>query len=161
MTGCLGIIIMCPSGAICITVDSCFSELVLYKSNMTATTDKALTAKEVVNPATIQSRPQQRPLFEILTDCTWKKLFHQVFLEIRLIGQNKNELPVDYMLCRWDRFPNIIVLFKWLIFFKHFLLVMHFYRHWYVCLFVCLFVCLMVFNANFNNISVISWLSVL
>jgi hypothetical protein len=26
---------------------------------------------------------------------------------------------------------------------------------------VCLFVCLMVFNATFNNISVISWLSVL
>jgi hypothetical protein len=25
----------------------------------------------------------------------------------------------------------------------------------------CLFVCLMVFNANFNNISVISWRSVL
>ena len=54
---------MCPSGTICITVDSCFSELVLYKSNMTATTDKALTAKEDVNPATIRSRPQQRPLF--------------------------------------------------------------------------------------------------
>ena len=29
-----------------------------------------------------------------------------------------------------------------------------------VCLFVCLFVCLMVLNATFNNISVISWLSV-
>jgi hypothetical protein len=42
----------------------------------------------------------------------WKKRFHQLFLEIRLIGQNKNELPVVYMLCRWDRFPNIIVLFK-------------------------------------------------
>jgi hypothetical protein len=30
-----------------------------------------------------------------------------------------------------------------------------------VCLFVCLFVCLMVFNATFNNISTISWWSVL
>ena len=29
------------------------------------------------------------------------------------------------------------------------------------CLFVCLFVCLMVFNATLNNISVISWRSVL
>jgi hypothetical protein len=29
------------------------------------------------------------------------------------------------------------------------------------CLFVCLFVCLMVFNATFNNISAISWRSVL
>ena len=28
-------------------------------------------------------------------------------------------------------------------------------------MFVCLFVCLMVFNATFNNISVISWRSVL
>jgi len=27
--------------------------------------------------------------------------------------------------------------------------------------YACLFVCLMVFNATFNNISVISWLSVL
>ena len=42
-------------------------------------------------------------------------------------------------------------------------------HHWYkfyfpefiVCLFVCLFVCLMVLNATFNNISVISWRSVL
>jgi hypothetical protein len=31
----------------------------------------------------------------------------------------------------------------------------------YVCLFVCLFVCLMLVNATFNNISVISWRSVL
>jgi hypothetical protein len=30
-----------------------------------------------------------------------------------------------------------------------------------VCLFVCLFVCLMVFNATLNNISIISWWSVL
>jgi len=30
-----------------------------------------------------------------------------------------------------------------------------------VCLFVCLFVCLMIFNATFNNISAISWRSVL
>ena len=30
-----------------------------------------------------------------------------------------------------------------------------------VCLFVCLFVCLMMYNAIFNNISVISWRSVL
>ena len=31
----------------------------------------------------------------------------------------------------------------------------------YVCLFVCLFVCFMVFNTTFNNISLISWRSVL
>ena len=30
-----------------------------------------------------------------------------------------------------------------------------------LCLFVCLFVCLLVLNATFNNISVISWRSVL
>ena len=30
-----------------------------------------------------------------------------------------------------------------------------------VCLFVCLFVCLLVINATFNNISAISWRSVL
>ena len=30
-----------------------------------------------------------------------------------------------------------------------------------ICLFVCLFACLMVINATFNNISVISWRSVL
>jgi hypothetical protein len=29
------------------------------------------------------------------------------------------------------------------------------------CVFVCLFVCLLMFNATFNNISVISWRSVL
>ena len=31
----------------------------------------------------------------------------------------------------------------------------------YRTLIVCLFVCLMVFNATFNNISVISWRSIL
>jgi len=30
-----------------------------------------------------------------------------------------------------------------------------------LCLFGCLFICLMVFNATFNNISVISWRAVL
>ena len=31
----------------------------------------------------------------------------------------------------------------------------------FVCLFDCLFVCLMVLSATFNNISIISWRSVL
>jgi hypothetical protein len=31
--GCLGIKIMCPSGATCLPTDCCFSELALYKSN--------------------------------------------------------------------------------------------------------------------------------
>ena len=31
----------------------------------------------------------------------------------------------------------------------------------FACLFACFFACLMVFNATFNNISVISWRSVL
>ena len=34
-------------------------------------------------------------------------------------------------------------------------------RYCYTFVFVCLFVCLMVFNATFNNISAISWRSVL
>jgi len=32
-TGWLGIGIMCPSGATCLSADCCFSELALYKSN--------------------------------------------------------------------------------------------------------------------------------
>jgi hypothetical protein len=35
------------------------------------------------------------------------------------------------------------------------------YQRIYAIWFVCLFVCLVVFNATFNNISVISWQSVL
>jgi hypothetical protein len=35
------------------------------------------------------------------------------------------------------------------------------FKNYFFCLFVCLFVCLMVLNASFNNISAISWRSVL
>ena len=76
--------------------------------------------------------------------------------------------PVCNLIC--FLFDNMLIVYQWLNYYN-----IHFCISWqtielyiykciyklYCCILLSLFVCLMVFNATFNNISVISWRSVL